>query len=164
MHSTLLHMLVDDLADGGARGLEEHPSGRCPILVEGARGLEEEPAKRCDQDERSHWMPDAADVVAKSRQYNALSPTFIRRVSLSRQARWRSACSDALPETSEDSLEVDEMVDKVCEDSGNFPAQLHRYLLIKRFVEVRRWCKLDPDLKATCFQPLNMRVHTVLST
>ena len=59
---------------------------------------------------------------------------------------------------------VDEMVDKVCEDSGNFPAQLHRYLLIKRFVEVRRWCKLDPDLKATCFQPLNMRVHTMLST
>ena len=29
--------------------------------------------------------------------------------------------------------------------------------------EVRR-CKLDPSLKATCFQPLNLRVHTVLST
>ena len=28
---------------------------------------------------------------------------------------------------------------------------------------VRR-CKLDPSLKATCFQPLNLRVHTVLST
>ena len=28
-----------------------------------------------------------------------------------------------------------------------------------------RWqCKLDPSLKATCFQPLNLRVHTVLST
>ena len=25
-------------------------------------------------------------------------------------------------------------------------------------------CKLDPSLKATCFQPLNLRVHTVLST
>ena len=25
-------------------------------------------------------------------------------------------------------------------------------------------CKLDPGLKATCFQPLNLRVHTVLST
>ena len=24
-------------------------------------------------------------------------------------------------------------------------------------------CKLDPSLKATCFQPLNVRVHTVLS-
>ena len=30
-------------------------------------------------------------------------------------------------------------------------------------VEVRR-CKLDPSLKATCFQTLNLRVHTVLST
>ena len=28
---------------------------------------------------------------------------------------------------------------------------------------VRR-CKLDPSLKATCFQPLILRVHTVLST
>ena len=25
-------------------------------------------------------------------------------------------------------------------------------------------CKLDPSLKATCFKPLNLRVHTVLST
>ena len=25
-------------------------------------------------------------------------------------------------------------------------------------------CKLDPSLKATCFQPLNLRMHTVLST
>ena len=25
-------------------------------------------------------------------------------------------------------------------------------------------CKLDPSLKATCFQTLNLRVHTVLST
>ena len=25
-------------------------------------------------------------------------------------------------------------------------------------------CKLDPSLKATCFQPLNLRLHTVLST
>ena len=25
-------------------------------------------------------------------------------------------------------------------------------------------CKLDPSLKATCFQPLNLRVHLVLST
>ena len=25
-------------------------------------------------------------------------------------------------------------------------------------------CKLDPSLKATCFQPLNLRVHKVLST
>ena len=25
-------------------------------------------------------------------------------------------------------------------------------------------CKLDPSLKVTCFQPLNLRVHTVLST
>ena len=25
-------------------------------------------------------------------------------------------------------------------------------------------CKLDPSLKATCFQPLNLRVHSVLST
>ena len=25
-------------------------------------------------------------------------------------------------------------------------------------------CKLDPSLKATCFQSLNLRVHTVLST
>ena len=25
-------------------------------------------------------------------------------------------------------------------------------------------CKLHPSLKATCFQPLNMRVRTVLST
>ena len=30
-------------------------------------------------------------------------------------------------------------------------------------LEVRR-CKLDPSLKVTCFQPLNLRVHTVLST
>ena len=26
------------------------------------------------------------------------------------------------------------------------------------------WCELDPSLKATCFQPLNLRFHTVLST
>ena len=32
-----------------------------------------------------------------------------------------------------------------------------------RWDEVGR-CKLDPSLKATCFQPLNLRVHTVLST
>ena len=25
-------------------------------------------------------------------------------------------------------------------------------------------CKLDPGLRATCFQPLNLRVRTVLST
>ena len=25
-------------------------------------------------------------------------------------------------------------------------------------------CKLDPSLKATCFQPLNLRMRTVLST
>ena len=25
-------------------------------------------------------------------------------------------------------------------------------------------CKLDPSFKATCFQPLNLRVHTELST
>ena len=25
-------------------------------------------------------------------------------------------------------------------------------------------CKLDPSLKATCFQPLNLRVHILLST
>ena len=25
-------------------------------------------------------------------------------------------------------------------------------------------CTLDPSLKATCFQPLKLRVHTVLST
>eukprot|EP00959_Pyramimonas_sp_CCMP1952_P159817 3342620-Pyramimonas_sp.AAC.1 len=25
-------------------------------------------------------------------------------------------------------------------------------------------CKLDPSLKATCFQPLNLGVHVVLST
>ena len=25
-------------------------------------------------------------------------------------------------------------------------------------------CQLDPSLKATCFQPLKLRVHTVLST
>ena len=25
-------------------------------------------------------------------------------------------------------------------------------------------CKLDPSLKAICFQPLNLRFHTVLST
>ena len=29
--------------------------------------------------------------------------------------------------------------------------------------EVRR-CKLDPSLKAPCFQPLNLRVRTLLST
>ena len=27
-----------------------------------------------------------------------------------------------------------------------------------------RWCKLDPSLKATWFQPLNMKVHSVLPT
>ena len=32
-----------------------------------------------------------------------------------------------------------------------------------RSAEVGR-CKLDPSLKATCFQTLNLRVHTVLST
>ena len=30
-------------------------------------------------------------------------------------------------------------------------------------IVVRR-CKLDPGLKAACFQPLNLRVHTVLLT
>ena len=29
--------------------------------------------------------------------------------------------------------------------------------------KVGRW-KLDPSLKVTCFQPLNLRLHTVLST
>ena len=31
-----------------------------------------------------------------------------------------------------------------------------------RFVVGR--CNLEPSLKATCFQPLNLRVHTVLAT
>ena len=34
----------------------------------------------------------------------------------------------------------------------------------KMLCDVVRRCKLDPGLKATCFQPLNLRVHTVLST
>ena len=43
---------------------------------------------------------------------------------------------------------VDALVDAVKEFAGG----------------VVRRCKLDPSLKATCFQPLNLRVHTVLST
>ena len=41
-----------------------------------------------------------------------------------------------------------------------------RFEIAESVVEgfVVRRCELDPSLKATCFQPLSLIVHTVLST
>ena len=48
-------------------------------------------------------------------------------------------------------------LDEVAKEQGLDPKDLVVWNKVRR-------CKLDPSLKETCFQSLNLRVHTLLST